>query len=178
MKWSLKYVFLFLLLKVILVSAQTSAGKNIILRIDTVTLMDIEPDNSAISIVLQPSPEAGEASVSTTNDLKWINYSNSLFVGDSNLDIYIELDQSISGLDLMVQAETCLGCNGQIGVPEPMVTVTSIPQKLISNIGGAYTGNGVNFGHQLQISAIVSDYALISAIEDQVIRLFYTIQDY
>ena len=151
---------------------------NIPLTIPEIAILDIEPNTSAIVVDFTAPTEAGDP---ITGDAvvsdKWINYTSCIASGGTVRSINVSIDQMISGVDIKLQAATAVGGGGVLGTPEGEVVLTTTPILLISNIGGAYTGDGGSSGHQLTYSLEVNDYALINETVNETIVVTYTISN-
>ena len=158
--------------------AQLEAGRNIRVRLAVLALIDIEPNNSPITLNFTGPTEAGNPIQSTTDNTKWLNYSSALSSTDSARTISAAVDQTIAGIDLEVMTSIAMGGNGVLGTPfAPTSTVLSTtPLALINGIRGAFTGDGAMSGHQLTYSLDINDYTAIVA-NTQNITVTYTISN-
>ncbi|AZB00455.1 hypothetical protein EG359_12845 [Chryseobacterium joostei] len=144
-----------------------------------VTLMDVEPAGNMTLNFTAPT-EAGNPLVNPTpNTSKWINYTSAIATGGLSRRITAALiNQPIPGVNIRLQAATASGTGGgALGTPSAQVTLTTTPITIISGIGGAYTGNGVNNGHRLTISLVPGTYANLSPQANTVITIVYTITE-
>jgi hypothetical protein len=68
-----------------------------------------------------------------------------------------------------------------MGAPTTAVTLTNTAQNIITGIGSAYTGDGVNNGHNLSYSldldATSGSYALLDFDESTTLEITYTLSD-
>lgn len=111
-----------------------------------------------------------------SDNSKWLNYTTSVMPPESTLSITVEISSGTvsDGMELRVEAGTCTSCEGNPGLPTGQVIITNAPQVLINNIGTCSTGSGINFGHQLTYSIVITDFALIRASSPSV-NLIFTI---
>lgn len=159
--------------------SQTTGSKNVSLTLPVVTLMDIEPAGS-ISLNFTAPTEAGRAIINpTANTTKWINYTSAITSGGASRKITAKLDTLIPGVNIMVQAGPASGAGGgTLGTSSGLVTLSATAATtIISGIGGAFTGNGTNNGHQLSITISPSNYTNLSASTNNVVVITYTITE-
>lgn len=161
------------------ISSQTTGSKSVSLTLPVVTLMDIEPAGS-ISLNFTAPTEAGRAIINpTANTTKWINYTSAITSGGASRKITAKLDTPIPGVNIMVQAGPASGAGGgTLGTSSGLVTLSATAATtIISGIGGAFTGNGTNNGHQLSITISPSNYTNLSASTNNVVVITYTITE-
>lgn len=151
------------------------ASRNVRFRLGVVSLLDIEPDNTAIALSFTAPIEAGNPIISTTDNTKWLNYTSAV-IGSQTRNISVAVDQTIDGIDLQLLASSGTGGDGALGNPGSSITLVPTSQTLISSIGGAYTGNGVGRGHQLTYSLDIDDYTTIVS-NTQNITVIFTISN-
>lgn len=125
------------------------------INIPEISLLDLE---GSTSITIAPSnpTEAGLGLdfSSAVNSNIWLNYTSIVATGKTrNVSVQISSGSVPSGLSLKVTASNIVG-NGQgvFGTPLSQVTLSALPQNIITGIGSAYTGNGTNNGHRLNYS--------------------------
>jgi hypothetical protein len=173
---TLLYIF-FLPLSGILFS-QTTGNSAVSITLPIVTLMDIEPTGNITLNFVAPT-EAGLSIVNpAVNTTKWINYSSAIAPAGVTRRITASINQLIPGVSIRVQAAAASGAGGGIlGTSSGLVTLTTTASTIISGIGGAYTGNGTNNGHQLTISLIPNTYANLSARTSTPVIITYTITE-
>lgn len=168
-----------LLLASFIFSGLLYSQANVTLTLPVVTLMDIEPTGN-ITLGFSAPTEAGNALGNPTPDTsKWINYTSAITSGGLTRKITAAISGTlISGVNIRLQAAAASGAGGgALGTPSAQVTLTNTPVTIISGIGGAYTGNGVNNGHRLTISLVPITYASISAQINTALTIVYTITE-
>ena len=138
-------------------------------------LIDIEPDNFAIDLSPTSPSEAGESIVFSTNTEKWINYTSSVPLGETR-SVSVSATGLVPGINMSVLAAACSGCTGSSGTPSGALILSATPQSLITAIGGVFTGDGLNSGHNITYSISVSNLSLVSAANNNV-TVIYTITD-
>lgn len=151
---------------------------NISITLPIVTLMDIEPSGN-INLSFTAPTEAGKALVNPTpNTSKWINYSSAIALGGATRRITASANKVIAGINIRLQAAAASGAGGgTLGTSSGPVTLTLTPITIISGIGGAYTGNGANNGHNLTLSLVPTTYANITAQANTSVTITYTITE-
>lgn len=177
---NLIFVFLALIVPKLLVAqavSQTSA--NVGVTLPEIALLDIEPNNSAVSLELKMPTEAGTFVKSTQqSNAKWINYSSAVSVGRTrNVFVQIEYGSVPSGTVVKVQASGASGGKGALGISGGTVTLSGSPQRIIQGIGGAATGNGANFGHALTYFLEVSNVSQLDFNASGTVGIIYTLID-
>ena len=152
----------------------------------TIALVDIETfaANTDFTLNIPLPTEAGNPLGSNplaTNSDNWINYSNAVPVVTSrNIEVSISVGSVPSDfeLELSVAAATGGGA-GNLGTPAPgTLTLSAVPQNLITNIRGAFTGDGPGNGHQLTfaLNYLGTNYDQLDS-QDITLSILYTIVD-
>jgi len=157
--------------------SQLTGNSTLSVNLPVVTLMDIEP-TGAISMNFTAPTEAGMAIVAPAiNTTKWINYTSAIASGGATRKITASINPVISGVDIKIQAASASGAGGgTLGTSSSEVILNATSQTIISGIGGAFTGNGVNNGHRLTISLSANTYANLSRTNTAVV-IVYTITE-
>jgi hypothetical protein len=169
-------VVVFLLISTTSLWAQVSAGMNVRLRLGIISLLDIEPNNTPITLNYTAPSEAGNPLMSAPNTTKWLNYTSALEAADPARTISVVIDQTIAGIDLQLLTSNATGGGGTLGTPAGLITLSTAPIFLITGIRGAYTGDGAGNGHQLTYSLSVNDYsAIVSSTQNIIVT--YTISN-
>lgn len=157
-------IFLFLaVMPGIRLLAQTSGSRNVSITLPTVALLDIEPSASKnVSMIFSGPTEAGNPLASPVNNTTlWINYTSA--VNGATRAVYAKINTTIPGVDIKLTAGAASGSGGGVrGTSSGQKTLSTVNQTIISGIGGAYTGQGINNGHRLTISVSPNTYANLS----------------
>ena len=157
---------------------QKTGSKSVTITLPQVTLLDIEPAGN-ISFSFVAPTEAGNALKNPSpNTTKWLNYTSAIPTGGSTKIVTASVNNTIPGIDIKLLAGPATGVGaGTLGSSVGQITLSTTGKTIISGIGGAYTGNGSNNGHQLTISlsANSSDYSLIKAQTNTQIIITYTL---
>jgi hypothetical protein len=161
---------------------------DVVISIPEVALVDLEAA-SGTSINLGPAAptEAGlplDFSGQTNSDI-WLNYSSiKSTANDPTRDITAAITSGVlpAGMALDVTAAADAGNgDGLMGSSAGAVTLTGSAQDVITGIGSAYTGDGVNNGHNLtyalSLAAAAGSYAALDADDATTIQITYTISD-
>lgn len=156
--------------------AQTTGSKSITLNLQEIALLDIEPDISTLNFNFTAPSEAGSPlTAPATNTTRWLNYTSAVELGDTRI-ITAQIDGTIPGVSIKLQAAAAQGGGGTLGITAGQVTLsTASAVNIITGIGGAYTGNGINNGHRLTISLEINDYTELVQTNNEVITITYTI---
>ena len=132
---------------------------------------------NSINLEFDTPSNAGESLPVLTDDTKWLNYNISVVPPDPPLSISVQILSGtiFEGLKLTVEASSYLGPGGgSPGTPAGAVTLSSIPQVLIDNIGTCNTGTGANVGHQLKYTLSIDNYSQVKS-SFSTINILYTI---
>lgn len=168
------FIFMVLLISGRALMAQTSGFKNITLTLPTVALLDIHPAGTITMNFSAPTEAGNPLGNPTSNNAKWLNYTSAVAVGNTRT-ITASVNQVIPGINIRLQAGAAAGSGGGArGTSAGLVTLSTTPATIISGIGGAYTGDGINNGHQLTLSLVSGTYANIIA-QSYSVTITYTI---
>lgn len=157
--------------------AQTTANFAINLNLTEVAILDIESQNgSSLFNFLLPTEAGISLVIPSTNTSNWLNYTSAKRESSPTRNITARVDQVLSGIAIKMQASSSSGV-GAIGTTTGKVTLTTNPIIIINGIGGAFTGNGVNKGHQLNISLEVNNYSELIKTTNKIVTITYTISN-
>jgi len=157
---------------------QATGNTTVSIELYRVTIMDIEPNNNVISLPLKAPVEAGLPAHGETENATWLNYTCCLESGDADRIITVNIGNGTvpAGLKITVTASAYSGTgSGTFGTPSGTITLSSLAQTLISGIRGAYTGNGINNGHQLTYNLEITNYSQLDFDNSNTIQVVYTI---
>lgn len=160
---------------------------NIDIKIPEVALLDIETTGSSSALTLAGTAptEAGlpvDFSKATNNEL-WINYSS--IIG-SKTEPSREVTAAITsgsvpdGVTLKVEAKNDANKGaGNMGSTAGQITLNGSAQKVITNVGSCYTGNGANAGHNLvyTLALDAGSYGKLDFDQSQSTVITYTLTD-
>ncbi len=168
------YIFFVLLISSNLLLAQTSGDKNISLTLPTVALLDIHPKSNITMNFSAPTEAGNPLGNPASNNTYWLNYTSAVAVGNTRT-ITASVNQVIPGINIRLQAGAAAGSGGGArGTSAGLVTLSTTPATIITGIGGAYTGDGINNGHRLTLSLVPGTYANIIA-QSYSVTITYTI---
>lgn len=164
------------LLTSLTLSGQSTGSKRVSVNLPEVALLDVEPAGTITLVFTKPS-EAGDAlTPPAINTTKWLNYSSAISFGGSHRQITAAVNATIEGVNLRLKTLSASGVGGGVlGTSVGVITLGTSPKIIISGIGGAYTGDGVQNGHQLEISATIDDYKQLHTQTNTLISIRYTI---
>lgn len=160
--------------------AQTTRSHSIRLTLNLVSLLDVEPTGTAISLAMGQPTDAGLPVQTATNNTKWVNYTSCMGTATTSRTVSAKLTGTLpSGVGLQLQAGSCSGSgSGVFGTSDGTVTLMpGVSTQIISGIRGAYTGNGTNNGHQLTYTLLISNYANLVAGSYGPLVVTYTISN-
>jgi len=159
---------------------QVQRNINATFNLSQVAMIDMEPSNSTVTLNLSSAIEAGEqATVLTTNNEKWINFSSAVSAGNSrSISVKIDGGQVPPGIYLKLSTASVAGIGkGALGSPSGILTLSGTPQTIVSNIQGAFTGNGINNGYKLTYSLEIFDYKLLDFNQSATLTITLTLSD-
>ena len=176
---SIRYIFLYLVSYNAYSQLLDTETIDLNLYLPVVTLLDIETGTENFTLHLEHSGNPGEPLTNDTYDATWINYSCSLAPGSSlrNISAHISSGEMLSGTEILLTAGQYSGSGaGEHGVSTGTITLSSSPQNIIENIGGAFTNNGVNNGHQLTYELNINSYRHLNH-ENSTLTINFTLTD-
>jgi len=154
--------------------------------IPATSILDIEGPggNNSINFTPEAITEAGESfNFNLSNSALWLNYSNIKPSVDATRKITVGMTNDLpTGMSLTVTAGNDAG-NGKGVKGTPQASAISLTNgsssTIITGIGSAYTGNGVNNGHQLTYNLAFdeNEFQTLSADLNQSVTITYTISD-
>ena len=107
---------------------------------------------------------------------KWINYTSAITENGLSRKITASLSEIIPGVSIKIVALPTSGSGqGILGIPNPEITLNTLSQNLLNGIKGAFTGNGINNGHNLRITLITNDYSALKTLSNKTVMITYTI---
>lgn len=159
--------------------AQLTGSANTSVTLSEVAMMDIEPNNSAISLTLNSPSEAGLPVTNGVNaNSKWINYSSAVSVGETRtISAQISTGSVPAGTIIQLTASGISTGAGTRGSSAGTINLSSSPQVIINGIGGSYTGTGVNNGHSLTYNLVIQNYSQLDNASTNVLSILFTISD-
>ncbi len=173
----IRFIYVFCLALSCKIFSQTTGSSTVNFTLPVVTLMDVEP-SGAVTLNFTAPTEAGRSLIApSANTSKWINYTSAIASGGISRRITVSVNQTYPGIDMKVQAAASTTGGGTLGISSGQITLSTVPQTLISGIGGAYTGSGTNSGHRVTITLSTNMYANLSAGTGAPIVITYTITE-
>ncbi|MDW9379703.1 hypothetical protein [Chryseobacterium sp. JV558] len=167
-----------LLLVSFILSGVLYSQTTVTMTLPTVTLMDIEPTGNFTLNFTAPTEAGNALGNPTPNTSKWVNYTSAIAPGGLTRKITASVNKVIAGVNIRLQAAAASGAGGgTLGTSAGQVTLTTTPVTIISGIGGAFTGNGANNGHNLTISLTTNTYANLLAQANTAVVIVYTITE-
>ncbi|PIF47779.1 hypothetical protein CLU96_4848 [Chryseobacterium sp. 52] len=161
-----------------IISGTVSSQTLVSIVLPVVTLLDIEPTGNFTLNFTAPTEAGQTLTAPAANTTKWINYTSAIASGGLTRRITASINQVIPGINIRVQAAAASGSGGgTLGTSSGLVTLSTTAATIITGIGGAFTGNGVNNGHMLTISLAVNTFANLSARTNTPVIITYTITE-
>jgi hypothetical protein len=121
-------------------------------------------DRSSVSIDLSELIAAGKNTEMVADNTQWINYSLEVNPAEPFASISVEIASGNipNGIELYMQAGYYTGSGrGKTGRPTGKIRIDHMPKVLINDIGTSFTGHGRHQGHQLILSIVITDFALL-----------------
>lgn len=152
------------------------------LTLPEISMIGIKPENSTIVLAIETTPVAGEKGifVSKTEQNLWLNYTCSISPESTtkNLSAQIISGSVPEGLALLLNISNYSGSGkGQFGMPLTPIELNDFPQVILTNIGGSYTKQGTNQGHQLEYQLKIINYKLLDSEKSNTLTIAYTLTD-
>ena len=107
---------------------------------------------------------AGNHTETVVDNTQWMNYSFNWNWSDpyATVSVAIASGSIPPGMEIYIQAGNYNGSGwGKAGKPTGKIKLNNIPTDLINQIGNVNTGRGKYHGHQITLSIVIVDYALI-----------------
>lgn len=154
--------------------------------IPATSILDIEGPggNNSINFTPEAITEAGNAfDFNLSDNTLWLNYSNIKESVNHTRKVTVGMTNDLpTGMTLTVIAGADAGNgNGTKGTPNAnaITLVNGTTSNIITGIGSAYTGNGINNGHQLTYNLSFDDaeFETLSADLAETVTITYTITD-
>lgn len=165
--------------QVVLYGQAPTTEQMINLTLSPVCLLSIAGSQSQVDLELSAPLSSGGSIVPVTNNSDlWLNYTSAIALSSPPRQISAQVDLLIPGIDLKVEAKPFSGIGkGQMGISSGPVVLGVNPGVILSGIRGAYTGIGINNGHQLVFSVAIRDYSKLVKTANKTITITYTISD-
>lgn len=129
-----------------------------------VAYLKLAPDNSSFNLVVTAPTVTGGSIIATNNSSKWINFTSAVPPSITHtVSAQINSGSVPSGMTLKLTINPVFNGTGALGANVSSINLSNTSQAIISNIGGAYTGQGVGNGYRLTFELIISDYSQLRA---------------
>lgn len=161
--------------------AQDDDDTSVTFRLREIALLDMEPNNSTVTLnVVAPNNAGEKAIIVATNNNKWINFSSAVSVGTTRyISIIIEDGQVPPGIYLKLRTDNYSGSgDGELGSATSVVTLNNTSQTIVSDIKGAFTGNGINNGYKITYELEIYDYKLLDFNQSATLSIILTLTDF
>jgi hypothetical protein len=156
---------------------QTNTSTNVGVSLPSIAILDVE-NSGSINLGFSAPTEAGSSLINnSSNNSAWLNFTSALGVGASrNVSVQITSGSGL-GYAIVLQPQAYSGGGaGQLGNRNLSVNLSNMPQKVIDNIGGAFTGNGLGNGYNLRYSLAITNYGALRK-ENTTFIITYTLTD-
>jgi hypothetical protein len=146
---------------------QSTATVSFSLYLADIATIAVVPANSTINLVGSASSIAGNELTFTSNNNLWINFTSQVSSGNlRNITAQITSGSLPSGtsLKLTITGPSGTGAGLPGNIVSPQTLSNSQPQKIIvSGIGNATTGTGVNNGYNIKLELVITDFSLLKS---------------
>lgn len=179
----MKQILILIFLLTFTVNAQQNEGRRIAtFKLKELALLNIVPNSSSVMLSLN-SPNSSGEKVNTTsnNNSKWINFTSAIAKNSSPRDLSIRIEDGTvpAGIHLKLNVESYSGNGkGALGTKAGTITLNNNLQTIVSNIGGAFTGYGVNNGYKLTYFLEIYDYKLLNIDNSEILSISLTLTDF
>ncbi len=179
-----KLINCILLLLAYQIYGQSTDYWDVNITLPQIALLDIEPNNSTIELEALPPNKPGEElnTGEGIDESKWINYTSTSSLSNPTKSVFAEIIQGQvpSGMEVRLKADNYSGSDGDgvFGISTGTIVLDNSAKIIISNIGGAFTGDNKNNGHKLTFSLHIINYEEMSIVDDSnVLLVSYTLMD-
>jgi hypothetical protein len=120
---------------------------------------------------------AGNHTETVIDNTQWMNYTYNWNWPDpyATVSVAIASGSIPTGMEIYIQAANYSGTgHGKAGKPTGKIKLSNIPTDLIYQIGDVNTGHGKRQGHQITLSILIVDYALVQP-GNYTLNLLYTL---
>ena len=154
--------------------------------VSSTSILDIEGPGGNNSVNFTPSAitEAGTAfSFDLSNSELWLNYTNVKSSVNGTRKITVGMTNDLpAGMTLTVKASAYAGSgHGLKGTPSALAILleNGVTSTIITGIGSAFTGDGINNGHQLTYNLSFNDdeFHTLTTDMNESVTITYTIVD-
>lgn len=155
---------------------------NINIVIPEITLLDIEPERSTVTLTLGYSTssggEAGLAPDATTQDKElWLNYTSLSASKTRKVTVALTAGAVPTGMKLLVTPGAITTGAGTRGTPVSDVEITGTAVDVITGIGSCYTDDGTGKGSKLTYKLEVGDWTTVVPANVTGLTVTYTLTD-
>lgn len=159
--------------------AQINDNHRLTLQLYEVALLDIEPGITSVQLDAEAPADAGEPLQVATDNSSWLNYTSCVSPNSLSRTVSVELDGFLpSWLELQLEVTAYSGPGqGDLGTSTGTIVLSGITTNIITGIGGCYTGDGINNGHQLIYRLQVTDYSSLVSASYGPLLVTYTISN-
>jgi len=146
---------------------QSTATISFSLYLADIATIALEPANSTINLVGTASSGTGNSLTFTSNNNLWINFTSQVSSGITrNITAKIISGSLPSGtsLKLTTTGPSGTGAGTPGNIVSPQTLSNSQPQQIIvTGIGNATTGTGVNNGYNIKLELVIDDFSLLKS---------------
>lgn len=176
------YTYIVILITFLFTSLQVKSQDNdnldFSIEIKEISLVNVVPNNQVISFDISVASKVGDEFPTQYNSSKWLNYTSthSSFSPLKTIKAHVGGGSLPEGIALYLKVDGASGYgDGQLGTPSGQIKLSTSPQTVLSNIGGAYTGRGKYNGHRLNYSVKVLDYDKLTSVKNKKYVIYYTL---
>lgn len=158
--------------------SQTTSSVGVSIALPSVAMLDIEPNNTGITLNMTSPTEAGNPITNTvTNNTKWLNFTSAVTTSQTRRITAQYSGTMPNGIALRLVTATYAGTGaGTLGSRVSPIVLSTAGQTIINNIGGAFTGNGSGNGYNLTFSLDILNYSQLRQ-QNTTVTIIYTFID-
>jgi hypothetical protein len=174
----MKYIAIILILFSQVKAFAQNNMMNVNVSLPTIALLDVE-SNGAVNLSFQGLSEAGSGLGNTASDnTKWLNFTSAVGNGVTRKIVaQIQSGGTPSGYGIKLETGNYTGSGiGILGTSLGSIYLSNAPIPIISNIGGAYTGNSIGSGYNLKFSLDILNFGMLRA-GSNTFTIVYTLMD-
>ncbi len=156
------------------------------LDMQSIALLDIESNSATpnftftVPTITEAGQSVGSAPLATNND-NWLNFSCAVRdVTSRSIQVSVSTGTVPGGFEIRLSVGAASGFGGgTLGTPTASpITLSALPQDIVTGIRGSFTGDGANNGYRLNYSlySTGADFDQVEAQNGQV-TILYTIID-
>lgn len=177
-----KLLVLLLVVSIGINAQQNEKSRYASFKLKEIALLNIVPNATTVILNLGTPELSGEkVEIIAVNSTKWVNFTSAIAKNSSTRNVSVKIEDGAipKGLNLKLEIDNYTGKGkGHLGDINETITLSNRNQVIVSNIGGAYTGYGINNGYKLTYLLDITDYKLLNMNNSEVLTITFTLTDF